>query len=53
MKHELLGEMVSPVSDEIKLPKSIQKTSALAKFTSDKNYLKNSLNYLFIEPVSN
>ena len=45
MKHELLGEMVSPVSDELKLPKSIQKTSALAKFTSDKNYLKNSLNY--------
>ena len=45
MKHELLGEMVSPVSDEEKLPKSIQKTSALAKFTSDKNYLKNSLNY--------
>lgn len=45
MKHELLGEMVSPVSDEVKLPKSIQKTSALAKFTSDKNYLKNSLNY--------
>ena len=45
MKHELLGEMVSPVSDEIKLPKSIQKTSALAKFTSDKYYLKNSLNY--------
>lgn len=45
MKHELLGEMVSAVSDEVKLPKSIQKTSALAKFTSDKNYLKNSLNY--------
>lgn len=45
MKHELLGEMVSPVSDEVKLPKSIQKTSALAKFTSNKNYLKNSLNY--------
>ncbi len=45
MKHELLGEMVSPVSDEVKIPKSIQKTSALAKFTSDKNYLKNSLNY--------
>lgn len=34
MKHELLGEMVSPVSNEIKLPKSIQKTSALAKFSS-------------------
>lgn len=45
MKHELLGEMVSPVSDEVKLPKSIQKTSAMAKFTSDKEYLKNSLNY--------
>ena len=45
MKHELLGEMVSQVSNEIKLPKSIQKTSALAKFSSDKNYLKNSLNY--------
>lgn len=45
MKHELLGEMISPVSNEVKLPKSIQKTSALAKFTSDKNYLKNSLNY--------
>ena len=34
MKHELLGEMISPVSDDIKLPKSIQKTSALAKFSS-------------------
>lgn len=45
MKHELLGEMISSVSDEEKLPKSIQKTSALAKFSSDKNYLKNSLNY--------
>ena len=45
MKHELLGEMISPVSNEVKLPKSIQKTSALAKFSSDKNYLKNSLNY--------
>lgn len=45
MKHELMGEMVSPVSNEEKLPKSIQKTSALAKFSSDKTYLKNSLNY--------
>ncbi len=45
MKHELLGEMISPVCDEVKLPKSIQKTCALAKFTSDKDYLKNSLNY--------
>ena len=45
MKHELLGEMISPVSNEVKLPKSIQKTSAMAKFTSDKDYIKNSLNY--------
>ena len=45
MKHELLGEMVSPVSNDEKWPKSIQKTSALAKFSSDKDYLKNSLNY--------
>ena len=45
MKHELLGETVSPVSNEEKLPKSIQNTSALGKFTSDKNFLKNSLNY--------
>ncbi|MFI3300125.1 MAG: hypothetical protein R3Y28_01770 [Candidatus Gastranaerophilales bacterium] len=45
IKHELLGEMVSPISNEIKLPKSIQKTSTLAKFSSDINYIKNSLNY--------
>lgn len=45
MKHELLGEMISQVSNEVKLPKSIQKTCALAKFTSNKDYLKNSLNY--------
>lgn len=45
MKHELLGETVSPVSDEVKMPKSIQNTSAMAKFTSDKDYIKNSLNY--------
>ena len=45
MKHELLGETVSPVSDEVKMPKSIQNTSAMAKFTSNKEYIKNSLNY--------
>ena len=45
MKHELLGEMISPISNDVKLPKSIQHTCALAKFSSDKNYLKNSLNY--------
>lgn len=45
MKHELLGECVSPVTNEIKPPKSIQNTSTLGTFTSDKNYIKNSLNY--------
>lgn len=45
MKHELLGEIVSPVTNDVKPPKSIQRTSQLAKFTSDKDYLKNSLNY--------
>ena len=45
MKHELLGEVVSPVTNVVKPPKSIQKTSALAKFSSDKAYLKNSINY--------
>ncbi len=45
MKHELLGEMISPVDTSVKLPKSIQKTSMLSKFSSDLNFLKNSLNY--------
>ena len=45
MRHELLGEYVSPVTNEIKLPKSIQNTSALGTFTSDINFIKNSLNY--------
>ena len=45
MKHELLGECVSPVVNGVKLPKSIQKTSAFGKFTSDLTYIKNALNY--------
>ena len=45
IKHELLGETVSQVSAEVKPPKSIQNTSALGKFTSDLNFIKNSLNY--------
>ena len=45
MKHELLGECVSLVTNEVKPPKSIQNTSALGTFTSDINYIKNSLNY--------
>lgn len=45
MRHELLGEMVSPVSNEIKPPKSIQNTSTLGTFTSDINFIKDSINY--------
>ena len=44
MKHELLGEMVSPVTNAEKLPKSIQNTQAFGIFTSDFNYIKNELN---------
>ncbi len=44
MKHELLGEMVSPVVNEEKSPKSIQNTRAFGIFTSDLNYIKNDLN---------
>lgn len=44
MKHELLGEMVSPVTNAEKLPKSIQNTKAFGIFTSDFNYIKNELN---------
>lgn len=45
MKHELLGEIVSPVINEEKLPKSVQKTSAFGLFTSDLNFIQNQLNY--------
>ena len=45
MKHELLGEMVSPIDDKFKPPKSIQKTSAFGIFTSDSEFIKNQLNY--------
>lgn len=44
MKHELLGEMVSKVTNVEKLPKSIQNTKAFGIFTSDFNYIKNELN---------
>ena len=44
LKHELLGEVVSPVVNEEKLQKSIQKTSAFGLFTSDLNFIKDQLN---------
>jgi len=45
LKKELLGESVYNISDKYSPPKSIQKTSSFAKFTSDKSYIINSLNY--------
>ena len=44
MRHELLGEMVSPISNTEKIPKSIQNTKAFGIFTSDFNFIKNELN---------
>lgn len=43
MKHELLGEMVSEVSNKQRNPKSIQNTRAFGLFTSDFNFIKNEL----------
>ncbi len=43
MRHELLGEMVSPVSNDDKMPKSIQNTRAFGTFTSDIDFIKNEL----------
>ena len=44
MRHELLGEMTSPVTNETSTPKSIQNTRAFGIFTSDFNFIKNELN---------
>ena len=44
MRHELLGEMVSRVSNKERTPKSIQNTRAFGIFTSDLNFIKNELN---------
>ncbi|MDD3012693.1 MAG: hypothetical protein PHC34_03215 [Candidatus Gastranaerophilales bacterium] len=45
LKLELLGESVYPISDEQVMPKSIQKTCSFQSFTSDAQYIKNSLHY--------
>lgn len=42
-KYELLGELLSPVSNESVLPKSISDSKSFSEFTSDLNYLKNEL----------
>lgn len=44
MRHELLGEMVSTVTNEVRAPKSIQNTRAFGIFTNDFNFIKNELN---------
>ena len=44
LRHELLGEMTSPVINETTTPKSIQNTRAFGIFTSDFNFIKNELN---------
>ena len=46
LKHELLGETVSKVDNKDKIPKSIQDTSSFREFTTDKNFIINSLNKL-------
>lgn len=45
LKSELCGNSVYPVNSKIEPPKSIQKTCAFEKFTSDKKYIKESLHY--------
>lgn len=43
IKSELLGIMVSPISNEIELPKSISDTKSFLEFTSNLQFLKNEL----------
>lgn len=43
LKHELLGECISPVENKFEPPKSIQTTSAIMGFTSDINVIKAEL----------
>ena len=44
LKHELMGECTSSVNSQKEIPKSIQHTSALKEFSTDKNMLKSELN---------
>ena len=45
LKHELLGDIISPVENKVEMPKSIQKTQSFSEFTQDINFIKNELNY--------
>ena len=42
-KSELLGIVISPISNEIELPKSISDSKSFLDFTSDLNFLRNEL----------
>ena len=42
-KHELLGELLSPVTNEITPPKSISNSAAFKEFSADLRYIKNEL----------
>lgn len=43
LKYELLGNQISKISNETKLPKSIMDTKSFPEFSKDLNYLKNEL----------
>ncbi len=43
LKHELIGQVVSPVSNKYEPPKSIQNTSAIGGFTSDISIIKSEI----------
>ena len=42
-KAELMGIMISPISDEVELPKSISDSKSFLEFSSDLTFLKNEL----------
>ncbi len=42
-KAELLGTMISAISNEVELPKSVSDSKSFLEFTSDLNFLKNEL----------
>lgn len=45
LRYELSGQSVLPVVQIYEPPKSLQKTSSFPEFSSDKNYIKATLNY--------
>ncbi len=45
LKYELLGQAINKVQPKQNLPKSIQNTAALSKFTTDESVLRASLKY--------